>query len=66
MFVCTASRSKFYPIMALIMRALLAILCLLLCVTTVRADKLPVIKDLKAIEYVGKKVEVHGLVSLSP
>src|ERR1700719_5126781 len=44
------------------MRALFAILCLLLCVTTIRADQLPVIKDSEAVEYVGKNVEVRGLV----
>jgi hypothetical protein len=44
------------------MRALFAILCLLLCVTTIRADELPVIKDSEAVEYVGKNVEVRGLV----
>jgi len=45
-----------------IMRALFAILCLLLCVTTIRADELPVIKDSEAVQYVGKSVEVRGLV----
>src|SRR6202795_585798 len=44
------------------MRALFANLCLLLCVTTIRADELPVIKDSEAVEYVGKNVEVRGLV----
>jgi hypothetical protein len=39
-----------------------AILCLLLCVTKIRADELPVIKDSEAVEYVGKNVEVRGLV----
>ena len=44
------------------MRPVFAILCLLLCVTTIRADELPVIKDSEAVEYVGKNVEVRGLV----
>ena len=44
------------------MRPAFAILCLLLCVTTIRADELPVIKDSEAVEYVGKNVEVRGLV----
>jgi DNA/RNA endonuclease YhcR with UshA esterase domain len=44
------------------MRPVFAILCLLLCVTTIRADEPPVIKDSEAVEYVGKNVEVRGLV----
>ena len=44
------------------MRPVFAILCLLLCVTTIRADELPVIKESEAVEYVGKNVEVRGLV----
>src|ERR1700731_2306777 len=44
------------------MRPLLAILGLLLCVTSIRADELPVIKDWEAVQYVGKTVEVRGLV----
>ena len=44
------------------MRALFAILCLLLCETTTRANEPPIIKDSEAVEYVGKNVEVRGLV----
>src|SRR3984893_12682403 len=44
------------------MRPAFAILCLLLCLTTIRADELSVIKDSEAVEYVGKSVEVRGLV----
>src|ERR1700730_7247330 len=44
------------------MRPAFAILCLLLCLTTIRADELPVIKDSEAVEYVGKNVEVRSLV----
>jgi hypothetical protein len=45
-----------------IMRALFAILGLLLLLIAVRADELPVIKDSEAVQYVGKNVEVRGLV----
>ncbi len=44
------------------MRSLFAILGLLLCLTAMRADELPVIKDSEADQYVGKNVEVRGLV----
>jgi DNA/RNA endonuclease YhcR with UshA esterase domain len=44
------------------MRPLFAILGLLLCLIETRADELPVIKDSEAIRYVGKNVEVRGLV----
>ena len=44
------------------MRPLFAILGLLLCVTSSRPDELPVIKDWEAVQYVGKTVEVRGLV----
>ena len=44
------------------MRPFFAIICLLLCVTAIRADELPVIKDSEAVQYVGKNVEVRGLV----
>jgi hypothetical protein len=45
-----------------IMRPLLAIFSLLLCLVAARADELPVIKDSEAVQYVGKNVEVRGLV----
>ena len=44
------------------MRALVAIVGLLLCLSAPAADELPVIKDSEAIHYVGKKVEVRGFV----
>ena len=44
------------------MRPFFAIICLLLCVTAIRAAELPVIKDSEAVQYVGKNVEVRGLV----
>src|ERR1700730_5018840 len=62
MFFCTASRSKFEAIIGSVMRPLFAILGLLLCLITTRADELPVIKDSEAVRYVGKKVEVRGFV----
>ena len=49
------------------MRPLFAILVLLLCVIATRADDPLVIKDSEAVHYVGKNVEVRGLVvSLRP
>jgi hypothetical protein len=47
---------------ASIMRPLLAIFSLLLCLIAARADELPVIKDSEAVQYLGKNVEVRGLV----
>src|ERR1700676_1180003 len=44
------------------MRALFAILGLLFLLIATRADELPVIKDSEAVQYVGKNVEVRGLV----
>jgi hypothetical protein len=44
------------------MRPLFAILGLLLCVTSIGADELPVINDWEAVQYVGKNVEMRGLV----
>jgi hypothetical protein len=45
-----------------IMRPLFAIFSLLLCLIAAHADELPVIKDSDALHYVGKNVEVRGLV----
>jgi DNA/RNA endonuclease YhcR with UshA esterase domain len=45
-----------------IMHRLLAIFSFLLCLIAARADELPVIKDSEAVQYVGKNVEVRGLV----
>jgi DNA/RNA endonuclease YhcR with UshA esterase domain len=44
------------------MRALVAIVGLLLCLSAPAADELPVIKDSEALRYVGKRVEVRGVV----
>jgi hypothetical protein len=44
------------------MRPLFTILGLLLSLTATRADDLPVIKDSDALQYIGKNVEVRGLV----
>jgi hypothetical protein len=44
------------------MRILFAILSLLFCLITTRADGAPVIKDSEAAQYVGKNVEVCGFV----
>jgi hypothetical protein len=44
------------------MRRLFAILVLLLCLIATRADDPLVIKDSEAVHYVGKNVEVCGLV----
>ena len=46
----------------LFMRPLSIILGLLLCMIAVRGNELLVIKDSEAAQYVGKKVEVRGLV----
>jgi hypothetical protein len=62
MFLRSVGRSKFEAIIRSDMRLLFAILGLLLCLTPLRADELPVIKDSEAIDYVGKNVEVRGLV----
>ena len=53
---------KFEAIFGSDMRALSAILGLLLCLIAARSDELPVIKDWEAIHYVGKNVEVRGFV----
>jgi RecJ-like exonuclease len=44
------------------MRSPFAIIGLLFCLSAAHADELPVIKDSDAAQYVGKKVEVRGLV----
>src|SRR5260370_42506024 len=55
-------RSKFEAKLGSDMRPLFAILVLLLCVIATRADDPLVIKDSEAVHYVGKNVEVRGLV----
>ena len=62
MFVCSAGRFQFKAIVGSDMRPFFAILGLLLCFIPVQADELPVIKDSEAVQYVGKNVEVRGLV----
>ena len=62
MFLRSASRSKFEAIVGSDMPLLFAILGLLFCLIATRADDPPVIKDSEAIHYVGKNVEVRGLV----
>jgi len=44
------------------MRSLFVILGLVLCIIAADADEFLVIKDSEAAQYVGKKVEVRGLV----
>ena len=44
------------------MRPFFATLGLLLCLIATRADELRVIKDSEAVQYVGRYVEVRGLV----
>jgi RecJ-like exonuclease len=62
MFVCSAGRFQFKAIVGSDMRPFFAILGLLLCFIPVQADELPVIEDSEAVQYVGKNVEVRGLV----
>ena len=62
MFVCSAGRFQFKAIVGSDMRPFFAILGLLLCFVPGQADELPVIKDSEALQYVGKNVEVRGLV----
>jgi RecJ-like exonuclease len=57
---CKANGFRGYTRLA--MRPLFPILSLLLCMVVASADELPVIKDSEAIQYVGKNVEVRGLV----
>src|ERR1700736_443513 len=58
MFACTASASEF--------EVIFSILGLLLSTITKRADDMPVINDSKAFQYIGKAVEMRGLVSAFP
>ena len=62
MFLCTANLSGFEAILASCMRPFFTFLGLLLCLITIRADEQTVIKDSEAIRYVGRYVEVYGLV----
>src|ERR1700755_2246379 len=60
MFVCSAGRFQFKAIVG--STCVLAFLGLLLCFMPAQADEFPVIKDSEAVQYVGKNVEVRGLV----
>src|SRR6202043_2073569 len=60
MFLCTANRILGY--ISFYMRPLFTFLGLLLCVSSILADEQRVIKDSEAIRYVGRYVEVYGLV----
>jgi hypothetical protein len=62
MFLCTANLSAFEAILVSYMRPFFAFLGLLLCLLAIRADEQKVIKDSEAIRYVGRYVEVYGLV----
>jgi len=54
MFVSSANASEF--------EVIFSILGLMLSMIATRADDLPVINDSEAFQYVGKNVEVRGLV----
>ena len=62
MFLCTANLSAFEAILVSYMRPFFVFLGLLLCLVSTRADEQRVIKDFEAIRYVGRYVEVYGLV----
>jgi hypothetical protein len=62
MFLCTAKLFAFKAILSTYMRPFFVFLGLLICLISTRADEQRVIKDFEAIRYVGKYVEVCGLV----
>jgi hypothetical protein len=62
MFLCAAKLFAFKAILSTYMRPFFVFLGLLLCLVSTRADEQRVIKDFEAIRYVGKYVEVCGLV----
>jgi DNA/RNA endonuclease YhcR with UshA esterase domain len=62
MFLCTANLSVFGAMLVGYMRLFFVLLGLLLGLIAIRADEQLVIKDSEAIRYVGKYVEVRGLV----
>jgi RecJ-like exonuclease len=62
MVLCTANQSGFEAILASYMLPFFAFLGLLFCLTPIRADEQAVIKDSDAIRYVGRYVEVRGVV----
>ncbi len=63
MSLWTANLSGFEVIVVTYMRPLFAFLGLLLCLIATRADEQGVIKDSEAVRYVGRYVEVRGLVA---
>jgi hypothetical protein len=62
MFLCTATLSVAEAILVAYMRPFFVFLGLLLWWIPIRADEQVVIKDSEAIRYVGRYVEVCGLV----
>ena len=62
MFLCTANLSSFEVILVAYMRPFFVFFGLLLWLVPIRADERVVIKDSEAIRYVGRYVEVCGLV----
>ena len=62
MFLCTANQSRFEVILVSKCIHFLAFLGLLFCLTPIRADGQTVIKDSDGIRYVGRYVEVRGVV----
>ena len=62
MFLCTATLFAFETILVVYMRPIFVFLGLLLCLIPIQADEQRVIKDSEAIRYVGRYVEVCGLV----
>lgn len=63
MSLCTANLSEFEAILVAYMRTFFVFLGVMLClIPPVRADEQVVIKDFEAVRYVGRYVEVRGLV----
>ena len=62
MFLCTANVSQFEAILVAYMRPVFVSLGLFLWLILIRADEQVVIKDSEAIQYVGRYVEVRGVV----
>jgi hypothetical protein len=62
MFLCTANLFLFEAMLVSYMRQFFVLLALLLCLVPIQADDQRVIKDSEAIRYVGRYVEVYGLV----
>jgi hypothetical protein len=62
MFLCTANLFLFEAMLVSSMRPFFVFLALLLCLVPIQADEQRVIKDAEAIRYVGRYVEVYGLV----